>query len=587
MALFCGGAYAASTVIPQPQMSVPPNLSRGFVSNLTAVPVVTGFHPATCIAKGGTVTVLGKNFATADGKGVALGGHGIHVDTQVLSWGATAIKVRIPNDTKIQVNQWYYLGVEQANHAKWLSNISKTITICPNPVVTPPKLSLPSSTVGSGAFVPPSGALPPGSAPSQPPQPQPQPSQPPQGSENAAGGDTGYEYPDTGTALPQPSAGTLLTAPLPPVPQVPPIAPEAEKSDVEPSEVVVIHTDPEQAKQFAATLQGMGLTIKRRRTLKGLGLVVSVVRLPAGMRVRDALQQLRGQLPDLWADANHRYTLQAGTDAKSYGRRLTGWDARAGACPTAPRIGIVDTGVADHPALRGAHLTEKSFLPAGRKAAPAQHGTAVAALLAGRGDGDIPSGLLPEAQLYVAAVFRSRADGGQETSAEQIAYALNWLLEQRVSTINLSLGGPRNLLLEASLHRVLEAGVAVAAAAGNGGPNGKPVYPAAQDGVVAVTAVDANAHLYAHATRAGYVAFSAPGVDVWSANAGGGGAYFSGTSYAVPFVAAALAMRASHGSVRARIAALSAAAVDLGSPGRDPEFGWGLIHTDGRCATAP
>lgn len=546
-------------------MQISPTPPRGFVTTIPAVPIITGFHPASCIAKGAEVRVEGKNFGTAAGKGVALGGHGIHVDTQVVSWSAGAIVVRIPNDSKIQPDQWYYLGIEQADHAKWLSNINKTITICAATATTPSRLTPPTTKLGSGAFAPPSGD---GSQPVPPTGP--------------ADG-SGDIYPGNGNALPQPSYGTLMNSPLPPVPQVPPVAPEAEKATIEPAEVVVINTDPRQAQQFAATVQNLGLSIKRRRTLKGLGLVVSVVRLPAGMRVSDALRQLRDQMPELWADANHRYTLQAGADPKTYARRLTGWDTHAGKCTATPRIGLVDTRVEPtHPALRGAHLVQKSFLPAGIKAAPPQHGTAVAALLAGRGHGnDGPTGLLPDAHLYIAAVFRSRGDDTQDTTAERIAYALNWLLEQHVTTVNLSLGGPRNLLVEAAIHRVLQTGVAVAAAAGNGGGDGKPVYPAAQQGVVAVTAVDANNRLYRHATHGAYIDFSAPGVDVWSASAKGGGAYFSGTSYAVPYVTATLATR--HASLRARIDALSGSALDLGKPGRDSQFGWGLIQADGRC----
>ena len=127
------------------------------------------------------------------------------------------------------------------------------------------------------------------------------------------------------------------------------------------------------------------------------------------------------------------------------------------------------------------------------------------------------------------------------------------------------------------------------AAAGNGGADAPPVYPAAQAGVVAVTALDAKLQPYAHANRGDYIAFAAPGVDVWAATPGGGGKYQSGTSYAVPFATAVFAAakaaqpraaptRWTRSSLRAR--------EDLGAPGKDKVFGWGLIQSTGGCGNA-
>src|SRR5690606_11017674 len=161
-----------------------------------------------------------------------------------------------------------------------------------------------------------------------------------------------------------------------------------------------------------------------------------------------------------------------------------------------------------------------------------------------------------------------------------------WLATQRVQIVNLSLGGPRNLLLEAAIARVLELGIAVVAAGGNGGPDGPAVYPAAQRGVLAVTAVDAELAPYRQATRGAYLAFAAPGVDVWSAAPGKEGAYYSGTSYAAPFVTAVLAglrQQSPETPWAALIERARESARDLGAPGRDPVFGWGLVQAVGDC----
>ena len=76
------------------------------------------------------------------------------------------------------------------------------------------------------------------------------------------------------------------------------------------------------------------------------------------------------------------------------------------------------------------------------------------------------------------------------------------------------------------------------------------------------------------AVRGNHIAFAAPGVGL---PAPGRNATLSGTSYAVPFVTAAFAIAMMTEQADAALARLAASAVDLGAPGRDPVFGWGLI----------
>ena len=56
--------------------------------------------------------------------------------------------------------------------------------------------------------------------------------------------------------------------------------------------------------------------------------------------------------------------------------------------------------------------------------------------------------------------------------------------------INVSLVGPRNALLERVVASLVSRGHLIVAAVGNDGPAAPPLYPAAYDGVVGVTAVD-------------------------------------------------------------------------------------------------
>jgi subtilisin family serine protease len=76
------------------------------------------------------------------------------------------------------------------------------------------------------------------------------------------------------------------------------------------------------------------------------------------------------------------------------------------------------------------------------------------------------------------------------------------------------------------------------------------------------------------------VEIAAPGVDILSAKLGGGYVRMSGTSMATPHVAGAAALlwgatpSATASAIRRR---LDAAVDDLGAPGRDPAYGYGVV----------
>jgi subtilisin family serine protease len=121
--------------------------------------------------------------------------------------------------------------------------------------------------------------------------------------------------------------------------------------------------------------------------------------------------------------------------------------------------------------------------------------------------------------------------------------------------------------------------VIVVAASGNGGVNSEPSYPGAIEGVLAVTAIDADGRLFRHATRGDFVDVAAPGVEV-IAPAPDGYPALSGTSFATAFVSSAVALLlelepdATAESIRE---ALLSTGTDLGEPGRDPLYGSGGI----------
>lgn len=305
-----------------------------------------------------------------------------------------------------------------------------------------------------------------------------------------------------------------------------------------------------------------GFKVIRQERLETLGRDVIHLSVPAGMSAVDARTRLRELAPDATVDLVHYYGL--GLTAGESSKPLRGGKISKGA--SAPlTVGLIDTSVTSHPALNGARLI--TWSPGTQGPAPTEHGTAVASLIATQGRGTI----------YSANIFRGPA-GRPFTSADVIAQALEWMLLQKVPTINMSLAGPRNAILDRLVRDALTRGFVVVAAAGNGGPTAPPAYPAAVPGVIAVTAVDKNAHVYRYANHGPYITVAAPGVDVVAANSRGGYARFTGTSFATPRVAGWIARCRTAGSSAATCKQkLRKSARDLGATGFDPVYGFGLI----------
>jgi subtilisin family serine protease len=243
------------------------------------------------------------------------------------------------------------------------------------------------------------------------------------------------------------------------------------------------------------------------------------------------------------------------------------------------RVGIIDSAVdTSHPAFADSDIETRSFLP--RKAdSPAAHGTAIASIIAANSSQYL--GLMPNARLYAASVFRLDDDLGSIADTVSLIRALDWLIAADVEVINVSLAGPPNRLLERALVRAATTDTVIMAAAGNGGPMAKPMYPAAYESVVAVTALDSSDRVFRLANRGDYLALAAPGVDVMHAQQGGGYAASSGTSFAVPFaVAAAVRLKSAEPDIDV-VAGLIDMARDLGKPGHDQVYGYGALRVSG------
>ncbi|WP_322402747.1 S8 family peptidase [Massilia luteola] len=211
-------------------------------------------------------------------------------------------------------------------------------------------------------------------------------------------------------------------------------------------------------------------------------------------------------------------------------------------------VAVVDSGVdANHPDLAGQVKLRRNFVDA-YPDGPEAHGTAVAGIIAAReGNGQGIAGIAPDAKLLALRACWETAGPPARCNSFTLGKAINFALMNDAGVINMSLGGPRDRLLEALLDAALARGVTLVGAADPAQPDGG--FPASHPGVIAV-ASDTQ-----RAPPPG--ALRAPGTDVPTALPGARWGMVSGSSYAAAHVAglAALILELRPGIAPARLRA--------------------------------
>lgn len=242
-------------------------------------------------------------------------------------------------------------------------------------------------------------------------------------------------------------------------------------------------------------------------------------------------------------------------------------------------IAIIDTGIDyTHPDLAGKVILGPDLGSGDNDPKDTHgHGTHVAGIAAATGDNGIGvSGVCPGCSLLAVKVF---PDGSGTAWDYLVAQGIVWAVDSGATVINLSLGGPdQSAVTRNAVDYAWSRGAIVIGAAGNGG-TASPSYPAGYEnavGIVATTAADARA---SYSNYGSWADLAAPGSGILSTVPGGGYASWSGTSMAAPVAsgAAGLAFSALGGGAAAVRAALEAGVADLGTPGRDDQYGWGRI----------
>jgi subtilisin family serine protease len=352
---------------------------------------------------------------------------------------------------------------------------------------------------------------------------------------------------------------------------------------------LVVSWQAEQQTQAQALLAASGGQVLNQVNLANLGLGAAALTFTTQAQADAALAILQAATPPITADKHAiAYPMQtaAASAGKQYALELLKVQTPAQTrVQSAVVLGFIDTEIASADSLAIASFKAKRIFSDSEKPAPTDHGSGVAAILAGKNDAGF-QGLAQGVNLRAAGVMREVAPGINATNTLLVAQALDWLISENAQVVNLSLGSAPDAVLAAVVSKANALGIVLVAAAGNGGSAAAPSYPAAYPGVIAVTAVDANKQLYTRANRGPYVALAAPGVDVWvPVGTTGKGKYMSGTSFASPFVAAAIAQKLAASPVpkgpqttSTVIKNLCSTALPLGASNPSPEFGCGLMQ---------
>ena len=239
-------------------------------------------------------------------------------------------------------------------------------------------------------------------------------------------------------------------------------------------------------------------------------------------------------------------------------------------------IAILDTGVSSHPAF-SSKITSINLIPLPADLADWNgHGTAVASLIIGRDR--LTPGVAPAADILSIRI----ADDLGQSNSMLIAQGIIQAVDAGARIINISLGGDGDsALVRNALAYANNAGAVIIAAAGNGGLDHLD-FPAANDGVIAVGAVDAKGTPMAFSNSGKALAAAAPGFEVNAAWTGDQAVGFTGTSASAPIMDAAIAAAMSPGGSVHRSAMDAAALVlskldDVGAPGPDAATGGGTL----------
>jgi type VII secretion-associated serine protease mycosin len=242
-------------------------------------------------------------------------------------------------------------------------------------------------------------------------------------------------------------------------------------------------------------------------------------------------------------------------------------------------VAVIDTGVnANQPELSG------NVLPGFDSVANDNgwvdfdgHGTAVASLIAAHGttatDGTL--GIAPKAKILPITA------GVTKIEHFALVNGIGWAVRHGAKVINISVLDEGADDLRVAIDQALAADVVVVAGVGNAPDAGRVGYPAAYPGVIAAAGVDRDGNHAAISVTGPEAVLAAPAVELSVPWTNGQYVINYGTSFATAIISGVVALvRAKYPTMPAAevVHRLIATAIDKGPPGRDDQYGYGIVN---------
>ncbi|MFW6022337.1 MAG: S8 family serine peptidase [Halanaerobiaceae bacterium] len=345
------------------------------------------------------------------------------------------------------------------------------------------------------------------------------------------------------------------------------------------------------------------------------GMVVKY-EIPEDRIIDDIVKEYREKNDVEWVEPNYIYYPTAIPDDHYYSnyqwnmRNMNmeaAWDKSTG--NESVTVAVIDTGIAaNHPDLQGNLLQGADFV-GGVKSYPidsynptdydptdetpyhqgGSHGTHVAGIIGAIGNND--NGVAGVSwQLKILPIRGLTKTGG---TSWDIVESIYYAIDQEVDIINMSFGGNhKSYYQHEAIKKALKEGITVIAATGNEGS--QVYYPAAHPETIAVGAVGQNNQKTAYSNYGPEVDLVAPGGNYGESIISTWGYYqdgeikpeytgMIGTSMAAPHVSGIAALLFSKGITDPQEIKdhLINNAIDLGEPGKDDNYGHGIVDAFG------
>jgi subtilisin family serine protease len=198
-------------------------------------------------------------------------------------------------------------------------------------------------------------------------------------------------------------------------------------------------------------------------------------------------------------------------------------------------VAQIDTGVdLKHPDLDGQLSEAKNFVDGSRYSGES-HGTGVAGIIVAKADNGIGIvGIAPGAKLMALRACWEAEDqsGSALCSSFTLAKALQYVLSRPTRVLNLSLGGPRDRLLERLIDKAIDQGIVVVGAVDPTDLEGS--FPASHPGVIAVGSAGAAITVKGEVLAPGEHVLTTTPNDSWG--------FLSGSSFAAAHVSGIAAL---------------------------------------------